>query len=113
MQVQRCYLSRGKVGHQRQSAERARTTSKSQDLRSLRELAIGPVGRCITWRSVSSSETNQEDYPLHHITASVQSSSGSSPPLQVELEVDKVPISMELDTGAPYMLVNKSTFQKL
>lgn len=61
----------------------------------------------------STSEESADEYPLHHITASVQAGSRRSPPLQVELLVDEKPITMELDTGAAYTLVNETTFKQL
>ena len=39
--------------------------------------------------------------------------SGRYPPLEVDMEIEDIPITMELDTGAAYTLVSEVTFQTL
>ena len=61
--------------------------------------------------SVKAEET-ESDYPLCHITATVQTTK-RSPPLEVDLQVDEKPLRMELDTGAALSLVNEVTYRQL
>jgi len=61
---------------------------------------------------LSAEGSSSEDYPLHHITASVKSGTRQSPPLEVEIQIDKIPLTMELDTGAAYTLVSETTFNQ-
>ena len=57
---------------------------------------------------LSYSRIEEDDYPLHHV-----GSADHAPPLRVDVEIDDKAITMELDTGAAYSLVNEKMFQEL
>ena len=61
--------------------------------------------------SVKAEET-ESDYPLCHITATIQMTK-RSPPLEVDLEVDGKLLRMELDMGAALSLVSEVMYHQL
>ena len=98
----------GKKGHLekicRAKGSKNHTTSKQKDVRKVEGQADS-----------SDLESEELDDPINVVTVSLHatSSSKSTPPIVVDVQLDSCSVCMEVDTGASMSLISETTYKKL